>query len=65
MCCHSVAKLHDSTQMFVMVVYVRKMTVKKSNGYGDGLSEHVCFLFVFHTTGYFCCSAPVNYWWFL
>ena len=27
---HSVVKLHEATEMFVMVVYVGKLTVKKS-----------------------------------
>ena len=52
MCSHSVDKLHEATQMFVMVYYVRKMTVnvgkmtvKKSYKYGEyGSVEQLLFL---------------------
>ena len=38
-------KMHKATQMFVMVDYVRKMTVKTSCNYGEyGLFEHLLFL---------------------
>ena len=48
MCSHSVVKLHEATQMFLMVEYVKKMTVKKSCKYGEnGLFEHLLFLFLF------------------
>ena len=30
MCSHCVVKLHEATRMFVMVDYIREMTVKKS-----------------------------------
>ena len=48
-CSHSVVKLYEVTQMFVMVDYVREMTVKKCCKYGKyGLFEHLLFLiFVF------------------
>ena len=45
---HSVVKLHETTQMFRMVDYVREMTVKKSCKYGEyGSFEHLIFVFVF------------------
>ena len=38
--------LHEATQMFVMIDYVRKMTAKKSCKYGEyGPFEHLLFLF--------------------
>ena len=46
MCSHSVLKLHEATEMFVMVDYVKEMTVKKSYKYGEyGSFEHLLFLF--------------------
>ena len=46
MCSHSVVNLHEATQMFVMVDYVREMTVQKSSKYGNyGSFEHLLFLF--------------------
>ena len=43
---HSVVKLREAAQMFVMVDCIREMTVKKSCKYGEcGLSEHLLFLF--------------------
>ena len=39
-------KLHEATQMFVMVDYVREMTVRESSKYGKyGSFEHLLFLF--------------------
>ena len=39
-------KLHEATQMFVMVVYIKVMTVKKSFKYDEyGSFEHLPFLF--------------------
>ena len=45
-CC----KLHEATQVFVVVDYVREMILKKSCKFGDcGSFEHLLFLFVsFH-----------------
>ena len=41
MCSHSVVKLHEASEMFVMVAYVREMTVKKSCKCGEyGSFEH-------------------------
>ena len=46
MCSHSILKLHEATKMFVMVDYVREMTVKKSCKYGEyGSFEHLLILF--------------------
>ena len=43
---HSVVKLHETTQMFVMVDFVSEMTVKKSCKYGAyGSFQHSPFLF--------------------
>ena len=40
-------KLHDTTQISLMVAYVREMTVRKSCEYSVyGLFEHLLFLFV-------------------
>ena len=47
MCSHSVVKLHEATEMFMMVDYVMMMTVQKSYKckYGDyALFEHLLFL---------------------
>ena len=47
MCSHSVVKLHEATEMFVMVENVRKMTVsvKKSSRNGKyGSFDHFLFL---------------------
>ena len=45
LCSHSVVKLHEATQMFMMVDYVSKMSVKKSCKYGEyGSFEHLLFL---------------------
>ena len=42
-CC--VVKLHETTQMFMIVGYVREMTVKTSYKYGEyGLFEHLLFV---------------------
>ena len=47
-CNHSVIKLHEETQMFTMVDFVRKMTVKKSYKYGEyRLFEHLLLLLLF------------------
>ena len=47
LCRDSVVKLHEATPMFMMVDYVRYMTVKKSCKYGEcGLFEHLPFLLV-------------------
>ena len=44
---HSVVKLHEATQMFRMVDYVREMTVKKSCKYSEyGSFGHLFFLFL-------------------
>ena len=46
---HRVVKLHEATQMFVMLDYVRVMTVKKSCKCGKyGSFEHLLFLSVDH-----------------
>ena len=50
MCSHSVVKLHETTEMLMMIEYVRKMTVKmtvkKLHTYDEyGLFEHL-FSFV-------------------
>ena len=48
LCSHFAVKLHATTQMFVMVDYVREMTVKKSCKCGKcGLFEHLLFFFLF------------------
>ena len=40
-------KLHEATQMFMMVDDVREMALKKSCKYGEyGSFEHLLFLFV-------------------
>ena len=40
LCSHSVVNLHEATQMFVLVNYVRAITVKKPCKYGEyGLSS--------------------------
>ena len=45
MCSHSVEKLREATQMFMIVDYVTEMTVKKSCKYGEYRSfEHLLFL---------------------
>ena len=45
LCSHSVVKLHGAAEMFMMVGYVREMTVKKSCECGEyGLFEHLLFL---------------------
>ena len=47
MCSSCVVKLHEATQMFMMIDYVRKITVKKYCKYGKyELFEHLFFLFV-------------------
>ena len=46
LCSHCVVKLHEAAQLFMMVDYVRKMTVKKSCKYGEyGLFERLLFSF--------------------
>ena len=43
---HSVVKLHEASQMLVMVHYVREMTLKNFCTYGEnGSFEHLLFLF--------------------
>ena len=43
---YSVVKLHEATQIFMMVVSVREVTVKKSSNYGEyGSFQHLLFLF--------------------
>ena len=45
---HSVVELHEATEIFVMVGYVREMTVKKFCKYGEYKSfEHLLFLFIY------------------
>ena len=45
MCSHSVVKLYETTPMFLMVDYVRELTVKKSCKYGEyGSFEHFTLL---------------------
>ena len=45
-CAVILLKLHDVTQMVVIIAYVREMTVKKSCKYGEyGSFEHLLFLF--------------------
>ena len=54
LCSHSFVKLYEASQMFVMVDYVGKMTVKKSCRYGKyGSFEHLLFL------GFCCCLFVV------
>ena len=46
MCNYFVVKLHEATQMPVMVDLLREMTPKKSLKHGScGSSEHLLFLF--------------------
>ena len=46
MCRYSVVKLHEATQMFLVVDYVRKMTVKKSCKCGEyGSFYHLLLVF--------------------
>ena len=35
LCCCSAVKLNEATEMFMMVDYVREMTVKKTCSYGE------------------------------
>ena len=50
-------KLHESTQMFLLVDYVWEMTVKKACKYGEyGLLEHLLFL-SFGTSCFSCEKA--------
>ena len=45
MCRNSVVKLHEAAQMFMIVDYVREMTVKKSCKYKEyGSLGHLLFL---------------------
>ena len=49
LCSHSVAKLHEVTEMFVMVDYVREMVEKKSWKYCEYRSfEHLLVLYEIH-----------------
>ena len=46
MCSHSDVKLREATHMFMLVDYVREMTVEKSCKYCEyGSFEHLFFLF--------------------
>ena len=52
LCSHSVLKLHEATQMFVSVDYVRKMTVRSSVSMANMDHLNICsscvlFYFVF------------------
>ena len=49
MCSHSVAKFHEATQMFVIVDYVRTMTVKK-NPVTMANKDHVSM-----NSSWYCC----------
>ena len=52
---HSVVKLHEATEMFVMVDYVREMAMEKSCKYGKyGSFEHLLFLFFCKIVGNTC-----------
>ena len=54
-----VVKLHEATQMLVMVDYVREMTAKKSGRYGRYISfEHLLFLFKFNQP--YCAAWDVS-----
>ena len=45
LCNHCVVKLHEATQVFMMVDYVREMTVRRSCKYGEyGSLKHMLFL---------------------
>ena len=44
LCSHSVVKLREATQMFMMVDYVREMAVKKSCMVNMDVFEHLLFL---------------------
>ena len=46
LCSHSVIKLHDTTQMFMIVDFVREMTVKKSCKHGS-FEKLLCKFFTF------------------
>ena len=61
----SVEKLHEATQIFVMVDYVREMIVKKSSMANmDCLS--ICSSFWIKEDGFVCCFVcfffPFNFW---
>ena len=59
MCSQSVSKLSEAIEMFVMVYYVREMTMKKSCKYGDyGSFEQLLFFYYHycHKNCYFCCD---------
>ena len=47
MCNHSVMKLHEATQMFMMVDFVKEVTSKKSSKYSEyGAFEHLLLFLV-------------------
>ena len=54
LCCHFVIKFHETTKMFLMVNYKRRMTLKKSCRYGEyGSFEHLLVCFVSGGGGFF------------
>ena len=63
MCSHSVVKLHEATQMFMMIDFVEKMTEWKCCKYGEYEPfEHLLFLvvMVFMSVVHTCAVSPVE-----